>query len=56
MYILCNDSQVIGTSRSPCWKDKSSLPYMEAMILETQRLANIGFKTYFLHNIKWILY
>ena len=34
--------QIVGTSRSPTLKDRGSLPYTEAMIQETQRLANIG--------------
>ena len=34
--------QVIGRDRLPGMKDKGSLPFTEAAILEIQRLGNIG--------------
>ena len=34
--------QVIGQSRLPSLKDKGTIPYTEATILEVQRLACVG--------------
>jgi len=35
--------QVIGNNRAAAMKDKADLPYTQAVIMEIQRMANIGF-------------
>ena len=34
--------EVVGSSRQICLSDKSSLPYIEAIIIETTRIASSG--------------